>query len=103
MTAKETNKELEEILNYKINLINMRSYNVNLLNQIEEYYNKLIRKNGNEEEIKQIKHKINYGKRGISAQSTELNKLTADKIARQLGFKRHQVYHKIAVMRDIRI
>jgi len=82
MTAKEKNTELEEMFSHKYALEEKVNWNRALLFKVE----KAMEKGGSiENPISELIKKSLMGEKLLSIQTTELNKLTAQKIADQLG------------------
>ena len=90
MTTKEWEGELKEILDFKISLTEKINYNLRKVAMLsvamEEEKDPKIKK--------ALKKEIAHGQRIISMQTTKRTKLSAEKIAKQLGIEAHKVRYR---------
>lgn len=81
MTAKEKKLELEEIFSFKFMLTNKLNHNTNELLMIEA----AIDDSKDSDETKRLERRKRTGEQLVSAQKTELSKLTSKRIAKQVN------------------
>ena len=83
MTALEKNSELEEIFDYKWSLTEKIDHNMKELEKLQA----MLDDDDFAENREEIKRAIMSGKKIVSVQKTERNKLSTRRIAKQLGMK----------------
>lgn len=81
MTAKEKKLELEEIFAFKLMLANKLNHNIKQLSMIEA----AIDDSKDSDETKKLERRKRTGEQLVSAQKTELSKLTSKRIAKQVN------------------
>ena len=90
MTTKEWEGELKEILDFKISLTEKITHNLREVTRLIA----LEREEKDPKIKKTLKKEIAHGERIISMQTTKRTKLSAEKIAKQLGIKTHMVRYR---------
>lgn len=83
MTTKETNSELDEVLNYKLALLTKINDNTNEISRLDRCLIEAL----DYEQAVAVKSEIDRGNAIISTHVAELSKLTSERIAKQLHIK----------------
>jgi transcriptional regulator with PAS, ATPase and Fis domain len=93
MTEKETNTEMLEIFRHKHALTEKINHNSAVTNR----YEIAAERETNQERQKEYKAMVAKGKKLISNQVSERNKLTSEKIGKQLGLSKATIIYRYRV------
>jgi len=99
MTAKEDNAEMLDIFEHKHALTEKINHNSALVNRYE-----IAAENESDDELR-LEYELMAirGRKLVSAQATERNKLTAEKIGKQLGMTKATVIYRYRVYEGSRL